>query len=144
MLIQYLYKFISTKKHRIFSFYFQTPCDSCTSHYPVSLVCLIAHLLFSLLTFLCYLSLVANWYEWLSWEHPEPWYLVPHLHWLLPFKKNLPWCGGTWSIIPWQPLITWFSIEHHSSLDFFVVIFLSSIIMFFLALLFSGGVNCLI
>ena len=39
------------------------------------------------------------------------------------FKNSLRWCVRTWSILPWQPLSSWLSIEHHSSFEFFVVIF---------------------
>ena len=118
-LLQEFHKFISTQQRRLLSFRFKTPRAYCTSHYPAPIACPLAHLLFSLFPFIIHLSLEECWSEIIHWENLEPWYIVPHIHQLLPFKNRLQLCRGTWIILPWQPLSIWFSIEHHYSLEFF-------------------------
>ena len=125
-LLQTFHKCISTKQLRFIYFHFQTPHDSCASHYPVWLACPLAHLLFSWLPFLHNIYLVACWYVLMRWEHAssdtvglEVYSLENHS--LVGFPLN--------TMIP---------------LSFVVVIFCFSIIISSWALLFSCGVKYLI
>ena len=38
---------------------------------------------------------------------------------IVSVKNILQWFRGTWSIFPWKPPSSWFSIQHYSYFDFF-------------------------
>ena len=67
VILQAFHILLSTQKCILLYFHSQRTHAYCTSHYPVTIACPLAHLLFSWLPFLCHLSFVACCSEWMHW-----------------------------------------------------------------------------